>query len=156
MVIQRWQSVLLLLASALMAFFTFSPLAQVQLPLNTLELTSLGFSAVGESTAGVPKGVLLHTWPFFTLSLMSAVLPFVNIFLFKNLRLQKNVCLIELLFIVGTVAVGSMAALRDFNFGDLDFNAISFAPLLAFVIVIMAYNRICRDQRALRSADRLR
>lgn len=47
MVIQRWQSVFLLIVTAMMACFTFFSLGQVQMPDFSLEFTTMGFSIEG-------------------------------------------------------------------------------------------------------------
>lgn len=156
MVIQRWQSVFLLIAAAVMACFTFMSLGQIQMTEYSLDFTTLGFEIEGESTDGAPSGYLMRTWPFFIVSLLSFLLPLINIFLFRNLRLQKNVCLLEVIILLGVVCTGCAYGYNAFEGYYVSWSSLIVAPLLAFVIDIMAFNRICRDQRALRSADRIR
>lgn len=156
MVIQRWQSVFLLLAAVLMGVFTFLSLGQVQLADYSLDFTTLGFSYEGVPTDGAPSGFESHTWYFFAISLTSAILPLINIFCFKNMRLQKNLCLIEIILLVGTACTGAIIGYYHFDTASVSWSSLIIAPLLAFLADVMAYNRICRDQRLLRSADRLR
>ncbi len=156
MVIQRWQSVLLFIVALVMACFTFMSLGQVQLTDYSLNFTPLGFTYEGEATDGAPTGYMFRTWAFFIVSLLSFILPFINIFLFKNMRLQKNICLIEVFFLLAVVAIGCTYGYYHFDGAQVSWSSLIVAPLLAFVADIMAYNRICSDQRALRSADRLR
>ena len=156
MVIQRWQSIFLLIVAAVMACFTFCSLGQVQLPDYSLNFTTLGFSIEGESTGDAPVGYIVRTWPFFIVSLLSFIIPFINIFMFKNMKLQKTLCLIELLFIMALVAIGAGYAYCQFDYASVSLSSIVVAPLLAFVADVMAYNRISHDQRLLRAADRLR
>ena len=80
MVIQRWQSVLLLVAAVVMGCFTFCSLGQVQTTDFTYNFTSLGFSQEGIATGGVD--VNYHTWYFFVLSLTTVSLLLIDIFLF--------------------------------------------------------------------------
>ncbi len=68
MVIQRWQSVLLLIAVIVMAAFTFMSLGQIQLPEYTLNFTTLGFYIEGEATNGAATGYVANTWLFFIVS----------------------------------------------------------------------------------------
>ena len=156
MVIQRWQSVLLLIATVMMGIFTFLSLGQIQLPEYTLNFTTLGFCIEGKATNGAPSGFVAHTWVLFILSLMSCILPFINIFLFKNLPLQKRICIIEILFIVVIAAIGCYCGYCAIPEGEISWSSMIIAPLLAFVATVMAYNRINSDQRKLRSLDRLR
>lgn len=156
MVIQRWQSVLLFIAAAVMACFTFMSLGQVQLTDYSLNFTTLGFTYEGIATDGAPTGYAFHTWPFFIVSLLSFLLPFINIFLFKNLRLQKRVCVIEVFFLLAVLAIGCTYGYYHFADAQVSWSSLIVAPLLALIADVLAYNRICRDHRLLRAADRLR
>lgn len=156
MVIQRWQSIFLLIVATLMACFTFCSLGQVQLPDYSLNFTTLGFSIEGESTGGAPTGYVAYTWPFFIVSILSFLIPLINIFLFKNIKLQKTLCLIELLFIMALIAIGAGYGYCQFEDAAVSWSSLIVAPVLAFVGDVMAYNRISHDQRLLRAADRLR
>lgn len=156
MVIQRWQSVLLLIAAVMMACFTFLSLGQVQLPEYTCDFTTLGFEIEGQSTDGAPSGFVMHTWWLFIVSIVSALIPLINIFCYRNLRLQKMVCLIEILFILAAVGCACITGYQSFEGAEISWSSLIIAPVLAFVADVLAYNRICADDRKLKSADRLR
>lgn len=156
MVIQRWQSVFLLIVTVMMACFTFMSIGQVQLPDYTLNFTTLGFTYEGNPTQGGPTGYYQHTWALFIVSLLATVLPFINIFLFKNMKLQKTVCLIEIFLMLAILAIGCTYGYYHFDGTTVGWSSIIIAPLIAFVADIMAYNRISADQRLLKAADRLR
>lgn len=156
MVIQRWQSVLLLLVAALMATFSFISLGQIQLPEYSLNFTTLGFCIEGISTNGAPSGFVAHTWIFFILSILSAIIPLIAIFLFKNLKLQKKLCLFEVLFIMAVAIVGATYGYNTIDGGEISWSSMIIAPLLALIADVMAYNRINSDQKLLRSVDRIR
>lgn len=156
MVIQRWQSLLLLCVSVLMGCFTFASLGQVQAPDFTLNFTSMGFCYVGEATNGAPTGTYLSTWYFFTVALTSMLLPLINIFLFKNLKLQKKVCLVEILFIIVVAAIAASLGYTAVENGQIVWSQVIVCPLIALIADIMAYRRIESDRRLILSADRLR
>ncbi len=158
MVIQRWQSVLLLIAAVMMACFTFASLGQVQLTDYSLNFTTFGFKIEGVSTDGAPSGYVMYTWPLFCVSLLATILPFINIFLFKNLPLQKMVCLIEVLFILAAVGIGCFFGYQAFaDQGQyVSWSSVIIAPLLAFLADVFAYNRILSDHRRIKAADRIR
>lgn len=156
MVIQRWQSVLLLIVSVMMGITTFFSLGQVQLTDYTLNFTTLGFSIEGQPTDGGASGFLFHTWPFFVVSLLCCILPFINIFLFKNLKLQKTVCIIEVFLLLAFLATGCGYGYYSIDGGQVSWSSLICAPLIALIADIMAYNRISADQRLLRAADRIR
>lgn len=158
MVIQRWQTVFLLIVAAMMSCFTFCSLGQVQMPDMSLDFSTIGFSIEGEATDGAPSGYYMYTWPFFIVSLLSVVLPFIAIFLFKNMKLQKNVCSIEMLFIVALVVIGCLYGYDSeaFQGNSVRWSSVVVALPLALVADILAYNRISSDQKLLRSTERLR
>lgn len=154
MVIQRWQSVLLLVAAGVMAAFTFMSLGQVQTPEITYNITTMGFAPEGVSTDGAQACV--STWYFFILSLLTVLVPLIAIFTFKRTSLQKTLCLVNVLFLIAVYAVGALTGYNTFDGGTVGWSSLIIAPLLAICATIMAYNRIRSDERLLRSADRLR
>lgn len=154
MVIQRWQSVLLLVAAAVMGCFTFCSIGQVQTTDYTYDFTSLGFFQEGEATGGVVEN--FRTWYFFALSLTTTLLLLIDIFLFKNLPLQKKVCLVGILF---TIASGATALCLGYNAiegGTVGWNAVVICPLIALVGAILAYGCMVRDHNRLKAVDRIR
>lgn len=155
MVIQRWQSLLLLIASFAMFTFTFLSLGQIQLPDYTLNFTTLGFKIEGETTGGI-SGYYMHTWSFFIVALMSGIFPLINIFLFRNLNLQKTICLIEILFIIASISIGCGYGYSSIEGYSVKWSSLIIAPILALIATFMAYTRIRSDQKLLRSADRIR
>ncbi len=156
MVIQRWQTLLLLIAAVCMGFFTFMSLGQIQLTDYTLNFTTFGFSYEGEATGGGPTGFMTRTWGFFAVSILSCLLPAINIFTFRNLNLQKRLCMIELLLLIAVIAAGAIYGYTGIDNGAVSWSSLVCAPFIALVADIMAYNRICADDRLLKSADRLR
>lgn len=156
MVIQRWQSVLLFLAAALMACFTFLSLGQVQTADYSFDITTLGFTYEGIATEGAPTGYLVRTWYFFTLSLLSVILPLIAIFMYRNLRQQRNICMVEIMFILATCATGGVLGYCLIEDGTVGWSSIIIAPLLALICTIMAANLIKRDKRRLESVNRFR
>lgn len=156
MVIQRWQSVLLLIAAVMMACFSFASLGQVQTEDFSLNFTALGFTYEGEATDGAPQGTFLSTWYFFIVSLTTAILCLIDIFLFKNLPLQKKVCAIAILFCIASAAIAAGLGYTAIENYSVSWSSMALCPLLAVIACLMARNRMARDQKLLRSADRFR
>lgn len=156
MVIQRWQSLLLFIAAVAMFAFSFLSLGQVQLPDYSLNFTTLGFTIEGNSTGDSLTGYYMHTWCFFIVSLMCGILPLINIFLYRNLKLQKTICLIGILFILAAVSIGCGYGYFAFDGYAVSWSSLIIAPALALIAIIMAYYRINADQKLLKSADRIR
>lgn len=155
MVIQRWQSVLLLIAAVLMGLFTFSSLGQFQLPDYTLDFTTMGISSEGIADDGA-KNVSVPTLYLFVVSALSSLLLLIDIFLFKNLRLQKRVCAVAILTTLATIVQGAVLGYTAVESAVCSWSSIVIAPFIAVIAAWLAYRFISSDQAKLRSVDRLR
>ena len=147
---------MLLITAALMGCFTFLSLGQVQLETMSLNFTTLGFSIEGISTDGAPSGMEQYTWGFFLVSLMSCIIPLLDIFIYKNLRFQRMLCLVEMVFLLGVIAIAAIYGYWIFAPAHVSWSSLALAPFLALFTTWMAWRMIGKDQRLLRSADRLR
>lgn len=155
MVIQRWQSVLLLIAAVMMGLFSFCPLAQV----NSIELgqifnfSAFGFSQVGQAAT---EYCSYSTWYLFCISITSAILILIDIFLYRNLPLQKKVCLVSVLFIVASAVTAGALGYSALPQSEPDWSQMVCAPVIALIAVVMAYQRMVKDHNMLKSVDRIR
>lgn len=155
MVIQRWQSVLLLIAVIMMALFSFMSLGQLQTDMYTFNFTALGFSVEGEYPAELkPEGI--STWYFFAVSLLTAILPLIAIFCYRNYKLQCRLCLIECLLLACVCIIGASLAYTVVDGAEVQWSSLVCAPFISLITVIMAYNRIVADRRAIDSINRIR
>ncbi len=157
MVIQRWQSVMLLIAGVMMGIFSFCSLGQIQTEAYTFNVTALGFFREGIATA--PDEVTgLSTWILFIVSLLACILPLIDIFCFKNLNLQKKVALISALLSVasGVILAFNAPAFASYFNATVNWSVFVCAPLLALIAELLAFRLISSDQKKLRAADRLR
>lgn len=154
MVIQRLQTLFLLIAAILMGCFTFLSLGQFQTEAYSLNFTTMGIVQEGVTTGGV-RFETINTWYLFAVSLLTAVLPLLAIFQFKKMDLQKTLCLVEVFLLF--VLMGSVASVGYFALDvACSWSIQIIAPVLAVIFVLMARKRIIKDQKLLRSADRLR
>lgn len=156
MVIQRWQSVLLLVTVALMACFSFLSLGQVQTADYTYNFSCLGFSIEGEPSDNSPHGFQVYTWFLFIIAVMSAILPFINIFLYKNLPLQKRMCLIEIMFILCAICIAGWEGYKGMAGYACSWSSLALAPFLALILMVMSWWLINKDHKLLKSVDRIR
>lgn len=147
---------MLLITVALMACFTFLSLGQVQTQMFSYNFTTLGFSIEGNPDPGTPGGTTIHTWFLFIVSLMTIIIPFINIFLYKNLPLQKRMCLIEILFLLSTICIAGWEGYRGMPGGECQWTSLAMAPFLALILMVFSWGLINRDHRLIRSADRIR
>lgn len=157
MVIQRWQSIMLLISGVMMGIFSFSSLGQIQAELYSFNITALGIFREGIPTS--PDEVTgIHTVVLFIVSILSCILPLIGIFCFRNLPLQKKVCLISALL---SAASGVILAVYSSNFASSyevspSWSVFICAPLIAVIGCLIAWRLIGNDQKKLWAADRLR
>ena len=143
MVIQRKQSLFLLIAAILMGVYAFLPSLMDQNGTPMLGGYSKGFESV-------------ETLPFI-LSCLVALLSFVAIFKFKSLRFQKTICVVNILIIIATLATICCIALmhKDCDLlGSITY--FNILPILAIIFLLLAHKGITHDQRLLSGSSRIR
>ena len=157
MVIQRWQSVMLLIAGVMMGIFAFCSLGQIQAPDYTFNVTALGIAREGIATAA-DEAAGINTVTLFILSLLACILPLIDIFCFRNMNLQKKVALVSALFaaVAGVIAAFTASGFASDFESSVGWSTFICAPAVALIGDIMAYRLITSDQKKLRAADRLR
>jgi len=149
MVIQRIQSVYLLIAAILMAVFAFFPAL-------TFELGGREF-VYGALEAG--KVGVTHIDPLMlTLIALIVLLAVIDIFLFKNLQRQMTVCFVDV--IIG-LAMFVAICIQAFVVGSKDGVTVMWQwylllPALSVIFLLLAHKSMSNDKKKLRDADRLR
>lgn len=143
MVIQRWQSVWLLIAGILVAVFCCLPMAMVTGDMTGPDSVTL------LRPADVPV--------FLVVNILVAVLLVMSIFLYKNTKRQKTMTMISMLLIVVMMVTETMILFNwDSAMGEIEWLGSIFLLLGALVFAFLAYRGIRSDERLLKAADRLR
>jgi hypothetical protein len=151
--IQRIQSLYLLAVAALMATAIFTPLAYFAAGVEEYKLYAFSLQGAQESYSTIYMGVIVA---------LAAIIPFVNIFLFKNRLLQIRLCAVELMLLVGSaIFMAIYYFLSNRMFSQLEFSAHGFHiaiifPLIALVLDYLALRAIFRDEMLVKSLDRIR
>lgn len=138
MVIQRWQTVFLLLAVVMMAVFCFSPVAVFK---------------VGDTVS--------HFHPsdapvFLVVNILIAALLFIAIFLYKNLRRQMTVTLVSIVLIAVSMVTGGFVLYAGQPDAIVEFAGADILLLGAMIMAMFAYRNMRKDHRKLSSYDRIR
>ena len=141
--IQRIQSLFLLGASLSGALFAFLPWAVFHLGEGKDDVILKGTSELVSSLPG-------FTIAFFAL---------INIFLFSNRKRQMRVC--NVLFVIAIGALSSAvlkitATSAEIKASDFDYQFGMVWPVIAIIFTFMAKHSIQKDEKLVRSADRLR
>lgn len=155
--IQRKQTFFLLvalLASILMFFF---PLASfIGIKDSVVLYVQSVHSLVPDTT--FPNN-LVFVLPILSANVFVIVFSIISIFLYKNRKRQMHLIklniLVEVLFIAMFFFyyVGNLEKLSG---GSAGYKAGIFMPLIALVFLVLAYFGVMKDEKLVRSADRLR
>ena len=150
--IQRIQTVYLMVATLVMVVALIFPIATLNADGNELIIKAFGFSAEGVALPHLPlyMGILLA---------IATALPFVIIFLYKRRMVQFRLCGVELALLVGALifeAVYCYNALNAVGAVELSLGFAAFMPLVAIPFVALAMKGILRDELLVRSLDRIR
>lgn len=154
--IQRIQTLYLLGVVVLTMLMMCLPLAEFLCGAETFNLYGYGLRSVA-------TGEMYKSTIFLAIMLVAtALLPLVNIFLYKRRMTQIRYCIVEFVLLVGSVL---MLALHYFlfyrAFADFDFHALSvkvtmLLPIAALFLNYLAMKAIAADEALVRSVDRIR
>ena len=155
--IQRVQSVYLLLITILMSIFVFAPYAQIVADgSQTIEFYSF---AVRKTFDTGSTEIIIRTLPLILLIIIAGATAFLDIFLFRKRIFQIRICiLISILLIAQLIliyihythirhefsSVGSMLKLPV------------IFPVISIILVFMAYRGIKHDEIIVNSYNRIR
>ena len=145
MVIQRWQSAWLFSAAVFMIFYLIMPMF-VSIAPDIMSLQGYTETIVYPIDATV----------YFIVCALTALLLFVDIFLYKNLSLQKTLALIAIFLILAVNITCWILYVNFYGTDTFDWQPSIFMQYGAFIFAILAWYRIRKDQQLLASADRLR
>lgn len=153
--IQRIQSLYLLIAAALMAVMLFVPLAVFYAGQEQIEMSAFALRD-GEGAvvlSAVYLGVLLAA---------VALLPLVTILLFRRRMTQIRLCIVEIVLLIGSlVMMGvygylAMQTVESLTLAASNFRFVVVFPLVAIIFVVLAARAIFKDELLVRSLDRIR
>lgn len=179
--IQRVQSLWLVLALCCIALSFMFPVASYQLMLSaTQQRVEAEFNLVPKGNDAMFDQILnidpvveysqtasgFHTWPLVAVAALTAIVTLVCIFLFKNRVRQMRVVAVAfllavvyvfLLFFWAVDAYGK-TVMRAMQGTDLQVSWMvgAYAPIVALVFFVLAHRGIKKDEAKVRAADRLR
>lgn len=155
--IQRKQTLYLLLSGILMLLTLFIPMARVTTYQKIYTMDTTGMTDMA--------GQLVYpTWILMALSILIVLLSFISIFLYKNRTLQMRMTMFNLILKPGLYA---LAVYYLLSFGDMvgyeaegtPFYSVTpwvALPILAMILDYLAHRGIAIDDRTIKYMDRLR
>ena len=155
MMIQRIQTLYLLVITALMAVTLFARLAWF-----AGEAGEFGLYAFALQTA---DGELVQSTVYLgALLALTCVLPLITIFLFRRRLLQIRLCAVEMVLLLGAVIMEGVYYFLSWRvFSDLTFHTQGFRPAIALPLVCLLFaylaaRAVFHDELLVRAADRIR
>lgn len=152
--LQRIQTVYLLLITVLMVILLFLPLAVVQSGNQVFTFDVTGVRSIGEQSE-----LVYPFWGLFALAAIIALLALVTVFLYKKRILQIRLCVFNAILMVcfyglflflGYDLKGSLEPL------SLSVRLALCIPLICLILDYLAIRNIGADEILVRSLDRLR
>lgn len=141
MVIQRLQTLFLLIAVVAMAVFCLTPMA----------------SMTSAESAESFTPVFVRDLPvFLILNIVIALMLFLGIFLFKNLRRQISVTLASIVLICVSIVTFGIVMYVGMPDAKVIWTGGVLLLVLALIMAVFAYRYMKKDLRTLTSYDRLR
>ena len=140
MVIQRWQTLLRLIAVALMCVFCCTPWA---------------YRAAEGTLEAIP--VLVSDAPvLLVINIVIAALLFLSIFMFNNLKRQMTVTILSMVLICASIVTCGLMLYVAYPGASLVWTGGVLLLLAALVCALFAYRFMKKDRKLLSSYDRLR
>lgn len=149
MVLQRLQSLYLLIAAILLGIFAFTTPVTVGTDNGVISIAAIG--ACSPNCAS-PNYVLL------VLIALTAILAFITIFKYKNLKLQLQLCSVcMLLTLVIAMAIGILAyqAIPEGNY-SLNVEWHSLLLVVAFLLLWLARRGVAHDKKVIHDSESFR
>jgi hypothetical protein len=148
--IQRIQSVYLLAVAILMGTASFTTLAQL-----TRDSVAYNFNSCGIYANNAQA---ISTLPVFLISLATALLALISIFLYKKRSNQIKITVLNSILMIGfyiAFLIYYFIAKDKLN-AELSINIPLFLPLVSFILNLLALRGIRKDEALIKSLNRIR
>lgn len=149
--IQRIQTLFLLIASACMLVAVVTPLAKFILGNELVVFEALGMYKDGD--------IVNSTWGLFTVGAISSVLALISIFLYKTRMIQIRISIFNIVVMLGFYLYFGFLFYKINPESGLQFQGIGVGiimPIIAIILTYLAIRKIGADEVLVRSLDRLR
>lgn len=153
--IQRIQSIFLLVSSILMGIFLTTPIARfITNNQENIILQASGFKNIANQNE-----LLNATTPLLILCIIILLISLISIFLFKKRILQIRLCIYNILLNIGLIGLFVFYYLNFINNHDISekmFTIFTPVPLANIILLILAFRGIRKDEVIVKAYDRLR
>jgi hypothetical protein len=154
--LQRIQTVYLLAATVLMSLMLFLPLAEIAAEGSGIyNVLSRGWY-LSEGESAEPA---MATWPVFILAFALTLLTLINIFLYRNRKLQLRICIYSIILAFGLIGLIYYYFVVGFRQLEDPIYSLRFPmvlPAIFIILIYLAFRGIRKDEILIQSLDRIR
>ncbi len=153
--IQRVQTIYMFLVAVLTVLIFAMPLASFMADGQAVDLTALGIKSADGKT-------IVSSLHMTVLISLAAVLPLVNIFLFKKRWVQIRLCLVQMILQLGVIVyfvfyiINLNSSVSEFQTQAMSLKPALIFPLVNIILSYLAYRGVVKDEALVRSLDRIR
>jgi hypothetical protein len=153
--IQRIQTVYLLIAEILIGVLFFVPFGEIAAKEGSFYKVDMN----GIYLEGTPKPEMIYSsLPLVILWIVSLILILVTIFLYKNRILQMRISTVNIFILLG---LGGLILYYIWSSAEILSGVFSLSiylvfPLIASILIYLAIRAIAKDELLVRSIDRIR
>lgn len=155
--IQRKQSLWLLISALLLLFPLFFPYVVITTQEMIFEGDTTGFTSLGSDA-----GLVTFEWPLMILNFIVILVSLVTIFLYKKRTLQMRLTVFNILLTIGLMILAGITTYSFISTLGADYTGwrlkwlVAILPLIAISLDVFAYRAIAIDEMTIRSMYRLR
>ncbi len=146
--IQRIQTVYLLLVAIAMGFFTVMDIFVVAEGVQS--------AVIDAWTVRVGTDTSIGPWGIGVLSILTVIVALVEIFLYKRRTLQSRVGVLNVLLLVGLCAYIGYTGYTLSSTGTVGLRFAVALPLVSIILQVMSIRQILADEALVRMSNRLR
>lgn len=159
--LQRIQTVFMFLAIVAGVLIFFFPIATYQSGTIEFFIYSMNLENIGSLAENLENTKYFGEWitlPLSILQLLFLIILFINIMQYKKrmLQIRLNRLSISLSFLVLAGFAWTLINLTQMFQNDLGYGIGAIIPLIGIILLFMANYNIRKDEKLIRSADRLR
>lgn len=156
--IQRIQTVFLLLTAIVTGLLFFMPVITLNIPGETAgQIHVFQFYTTQYIQSGNPPVFIEYNWFSLVLNVLITGLAFLSVFLYKKRFLQLRLCLVNIILMAGILILSSVQA---YNIakpdGEWQVNLAFAFPIIGIILTWLALRGIVKDIALLKSYDRIR
>ena len=152
--IQRIQTIYLLVVALIMTIPLYIPIAQLLIPNDA----NYNFYTYGVVLIGENNLLQAHYWALLIMNIFMIGVPLVNVFLFKKRFLQLRLCIVEIILLVGAMIL-MWYHIHQFSVqmnADILYKFSLILPVICIIFTYLAMRGIFKDIKLLKSLDRIR